>query len=802
MHRLAAVPGATGDTDGPLYVEQPSAPLLLLSSADTDLSSLAGLLGDEPALLIQEVRGLNLAVLDHPAVIDHYLATSLGDTQLVLVRLLGGRGHWSYGLEQLRRWADGPGRQLVVVAGTSDEEGDLASLGTVAPALALAIGRCLREGGRTNLRRVLLCLNALLMGEPPEPPQVEPLSDPSPHDWREDPGPRVGLVLYRALLQAGDTALAEATLAALRQRGLCPRALWVSGLREAGVQRGVADLLGREAVQAVLCTTSFASVQFEEAGLGAPLWEALNVPVLQLLCSSSSRERWRSSSIGLSPLDLSLQVALPELDGRLTTRVGAFKEAAERADARLTTALHRYRPDPERLDWIAQLVQGWVNLRGTAPAQRRLSLVLANYPTRNSRLANGVGLDTPASAAAMLHWLAAAGYDLGAAQGQPPDGTLPHSGQELIERLLAGRSNDAESSHRPPLDHLPLATYQRWYDALPQAGRELIERRWGSPDQDSGLERSAAGAGFPIRGLRFGRIHVLIQPERGYDRDPSLNYHSPDLPPTHAYLAQYLWLRQVEGSQLVVHVGKHGNLEWLPGKGLGLSNQCFPEWALGPMPHLYPFIVNDPGEGSQAKRRAQAVILDHLTPPLGRAGLHGPLQTLEALLDEYWEACQLGSARVAPLRQRLAETLEALELPLEASDLESRIDRADGYLCELKEAQIRTGLHTFGHLPAPEPLLELLLCLARPPLAEGPGLTQALAKDLGLALDPWADPVKTPWTRLTGSGCWRQHRRRPRPVAGSGMVWPCWRDGPWSCCAACWSHWPRSPPAGPSHTRY
>ncbi len=739
MHRLAAVPGATGETDGPLFVEQPSAPLLLLSSADTDLTTLAGLLGDEPTLLSQEVRGLNLAALDHPAVIDHYLASSLEDTQLVLVRLLGGRGHWSYGLEQLRHWADGPGRQLIVVAGTREEEGDLAGLGNVAPALAVAIGRCLREGGRVNLRRVLLCLAALLDGKRPEPPLAAPLPDPAPHDWRADPGPRIGLVLYRALLQAGDTSLAEATLAALRRRGLCPRALWVSGLREAGVQRGVADLLEREGVQAVLCTTSFASVQFEEAGLGAPLWEALNVPVLQLLCSSSSRERWESSSIGLGPLDLSLQVALPELDGRLTTRVGAFKQAADRADARLTTALHHYVPDEERLDWIARLVGAWVSLRETAPALRRLSLVLANYPTRNSRLANGVGLDTPASAAAMLHWLAAAGYQLGEA-----DAALPHDGQELIEQLLAGRSNDAESGHRPPLDHLPLATYQRWYGGLPQEGRELIERRWGPADQDSGLETTPSGAGFPIRGLRFGHVHVLIQPERGYDRDPSLTYHSPDLPPTHAYLAQYLWLREVERSQLVVHVGKHGNLEWLPGKGLGLSDRCFPEWALGPMPHLYPFIVNDPGEGSQAKRRAQAVILDHLTPPLGRAGLHGPLQALEALLDEYWEACQLGSERRDPLRQRLAETLETLELPLEAGDLEGRIDRADGYLCELKEAQIRTGLHTFGRLPSQEPLLELLLCLARPPLAEGPGLTQALARDLGLALDPWADPEEEP----------------------------------------------------------
>ncbi len=760
MHRLASIAGDRTEDDGALYVEQPPAPLVLLSSADTDLLAVAQLLETEPVLLPAPLRALNLAALQHPAVIDHYVATSLAATRLVVVRLLGGRGHWSYGLECLRQWAAAAaGRHLLVLAGTTEEEQALAGLGTLDGPLASACAACLREGGPANLRLLLRTLAALLAGESPEPPWPAPGADPLPHDWRDEPGSRVGVILYRALWQAGDLALMEALLAALRGRGLAPRALWVSSLRDAAVQRGVADLLGREGAAAVLCGTGFASVSFEEAGLGAPLWERLGVPVLQVLCSGRSREAWRASSIGLAPLDLSLQVALPELDGRLTTRVGAFKERSATSDS-LATALHRYVPERERLDWIARLTAAWINLRRTPASDRRVALVLANYPNRNSRLANGVGLDTPASAALMLGWLATAGYDLG------DTAALPAHGDALIHRLLEGRSNDPESGHRPPLDHLPLDAYRAWYATLPLEGRRRLEAVWGAPETDAGLEPAAladggTGAAFPIRGLPFGRVLVLIQPERGYERDPSLSFHSPDLPPTHAYLAQYLWLRERFGAQVVVHVGKHGNLEWLPGKGLGLSQDCFPEWALGPLPHLYPFIVNDPGEGSQAKRRAQAVILDHLTPPLGRAGLHGDLQGLEALLDEYWEARQLGSARAPLLRQRLDTLLEQLHLPAASpGDPDARLEAADGYLCELKEAQIRLGLHTFGTLPAPAKRAELLLCLARAPQAGVPGLTQALALDLDLDLDPWSDLEEAPLSAAD--------RGRLAPLRGSG----------------------------------
>ena len=759
MHRLAAVPGSTSPSDGVVFIEQPPAEVVLLSSADTDLAALASLLDRDPHPLGEAVaiRALNLAALQHPAVCDHYLRTSLQQTRLLVVRLLGGRSHWGYGLEQLQRWAaQAPGRQLMVLAGTPDLETELLPLGTVDPAISRACGRCLQEGGGDNLQRVLHSLRGLLEQGSAEPPCPQPLADPLPHDWREEPGPRVGVVLYRALLQAGDLALVEALLQALRSKGLAPRALWVSSLRSDAVQGGVADLLRREAVELVLCTTSFASVQWSEAGLGAPLWEGLAVPVLQLLCSSQSREAWEASSLGLSPLDLSLQVALPELDGRITTRVGAFKQPIS-ADPRLATALQRYVPDADRLGWVAELAARWCALRGTPAQQRRLALVLANYPTRNSRLANGVGLDTPASAAAMLGWLREAGYTLG-------PHPLPADGDGLIQALLAGRSNDPESQHRPPLAHLPLADYETWFATLPAEPRGRLERQWGSPEQDPQLEP----AGFPIQGLRFGHVVLLIQPERGYGRDPALSYHSPDLPPTHLYLAQYLWLRQHAQVQLVCHVGKHGNLEWLPGKGLGLSAGCYPEWALGPLPHVYPFIVNDPGEGSQAKRRAQAVILDHLTPPLARAGLHGDLRSLEALLDEYWEAAQLGSERAEGLRQRALGQLAQLELPCGASD--DPLDAAEGYLCELKEAQIRTGLHRFGELPAPAQLQELLACLARPPVPGGLGLTQALARDHGLQLDPWADEEgdalqESDRDRLEALGC-----PTPRRV-GDAVSW-------------------------------
>lgn len=766
MHRLAAVPGCFDDDESPSFVEQPPAPLVVLTSADTDLTSLAAARRQcsEPGSL--PVRGLNLGALSHPAVVDHYVRRTLSAAQVVLVRLLGGRGHWSYGLECLRDWQQTKRpRHLIVLAGAPELDASLHHLGSVDTTLADAMAASLREGGPQAWVDAIDAMRGLARSIPLSSlPLTDPTPDPEPWDWRDEPGPRVGVVLYRAWWKAADLAFPSLLLQLLRDHGLCPRLLWVSGLREPGVQAGVTDLLAREGVDLVLCATSFASVRFEDAGLGSPVWDALDVPVLQVLTSTQPCDAWQRRSTGLGPLDLTMQVALPELDGRITTRIGAFKELIG-VDDDLATALHGLIPDRERLTFIVKLAVAWISLRRCPGSERRIALILANYPSCDGRLANGVGLDTPESAASILGWLAEEGYDLNPGEHDPVP--VPQDGQELISQVLASRTHDPEAAHKPRGGLLPLTVYQAWWCSLPKAIRSGVEARWGPPEADPSLSEE----GFPIPVVTYGRIALLVQPPRGYERDSSLSYHAPDLPPTHAYLAHYLWLREHLDVHAVVHVGKHGNLEWLPGKGLGLSGSCYPELALGPLPHLYPFIVNDPGEGTQAKRRAQAVIVDHLTPPLDRAGLHGPLQELEGLMDEYWDCLQLGAERAGTLAERIECSLRNLSLPgLDGqSDRESRFEQADGYLCELKEAQIRTGLHRFGELPDGERLLGLLCCLSRPPVAGHPGLIQALAQDLELDLDPWSDREEE---LLADADCRRLGHHLPQLASGLSTLPP------------------------------
>jgi cobaltochelatase CobN len=295
-----------------------------------------------------------------------------------------------------------------------------------------------------------------------------------------------------------------------------------------------------------------------------------------------------------------------------------------------------------------------------------------------------------------------------------------------------------------------LADYRTFFDSLPERLRTQIADRWGEPDRDPFFADEA----FRLPIHRFGNIVVGIQPARGYNIDPSATYHSPDLVPPHGYLAFYAWLRRAFGAHAIVHMGKHGNLEWLPGKALALSAECWPEAAFGPLPHLYPFIVNDPGEGAQAKRRSAAVIVDHLTPPLTRAETYGPLRDLEQLVDEYYEAAGLDPRRCRLLRDRILELAASIGLDRDcgvtrADDQDAALGKLDNHLCELKELQIRDGLHIFGVSPTDEQLTDLLVALTRLPRGRGEGrdasLLRALARDLGLDFDPLTATLGDAW---------------------------------------------------------
>ena len=775
MHRINATSGGWNpQSEGLIFLEQTPAPIVFLTSADTDIQTLAAAVPKLPTTF-PALRVANLLQLQQQISIDDYVEKVLEFTQVIILRLLGGRSYWAYGLEVVQEIVQRNGTTLIVMPGDDAIDPDLISHSTLPLSTVNQVWRYFNEGGVENILNALefIADTCFSTSFNPSPPQVVPrvglyaageageaegdtedkgentsLSPSSPQPLAS----KVGILFYRAHYLAGNTKVIDALCNALTKRNLTPVPVFVSSLRDVDVQAELCEFFqpkGTQQIALLLNTTSFSLARLETETPQVDLWQKLDVPVLQVILSGGALEQWELQFQGLSPRDMAMNVALPEVDGRIISRAVSFK-TVQTSNSDLQTDVVVYEPVSDRIEFVASLAANWVRLRSKPPEQRRVALILANYPTRNGRLANGVGLDTPASCVEILQALQLAGYKLE---------DIPSNGDELIECLTAGVTNDPEGRElRPVLQGVSVKEYEEYFGLLPEAVQKGIGERWGSV-----FEMNRTGAeeaekereeSFAVSGIQLGNIFVGVQPARGYDVDPSLNYHAPDLEPTHDYLAFYYWVRECFGADAVVHVGKHGNLEWLPGKSVALSSQCYPEVALGALPHLYPFIVNDPGEGSQAKRRAQAVIVDHLTPPLTRAELYGCLHELENLIDEYYEAESLDPSRLPIIGDRIRELVVKenlfldLELKYKAKGLTRKQDSSDstfdlsvlpsldGYLCELKEAQIRDGLHIFGQCPQGRQLRDLIVAIARLPNRHHIGFTRALAQDLSLDFDP------------------------------------------------------------------
>ncbi|MEE8393045.1 MAG: cobaltochelatase subunit CobN, partial [Rhodospirillales bacterium] len=569
-------------------------------------------------------------------------------------------------------------------------------------------------------------------------------------NWR--PGaPVAALVFYRALVQAGNLQAPDELIGGLAGAGLNPLPMFVSSLRDEVAAATLENVLSEQPADVVLNSTGFAVSAPGAAFRGSPF---AGSPVIQVVFAGSSRDAWAAGTSGLAARDIAMNVALPEVDGRIISRAVSFKGLKERDDS-CETDIVSYDPDPGRVRFVSELAANWARLAGTPAAERRVALVLANYPNRDGRIGNGVGLDTPAATVHVLKAMAGAGYRVG---------SIPDSGDELVRRLQQGPTNDIKAlAGREVAERLPLDEYDEYFAALAQVVRDKVIDRWGKPEDDPFFN----GGAFAVPAFVCSNIAVGLQPARGYNIDPASSYHDPDLPPPHGYLAFYAWLRGRFKAHAVVHMGKHGNLEWLPGKALALSEECFPEAAFGPMVNLYPFIVNDPGEGAQAKRRAQAVIIDHLTPPLTRAESYGPLRDLEQLVDEYYEAAGVDPRRLKVLRRDILELCQSSGLAADlgmvpGDDNGESLKKLDNHLCELKEMQIRDGLHIFGQSPVGGQLDDLLAALVRAPRGNAgfeASLHRSLALDLGLGFDPLDCEMAEPW-------------RGPRPEALA-------LDGPW-----------------------
>lgn len=776
MHLFAAKPGAVfDDAVGIIDLKQSPAELIVLSSADSVLSLLATV-GDQLPEDYPSLRLVNTLYLNKPAAFDLWQDRVLDRTgpeapqgaRVVLLSLLGGIRYWRYGVEALQTWAKQHSATLIVVPGEDIEDHEVLSASTVEVKEAYRLWRYLREGGSANAKRLFTYLrhrwlhpNPLAALEVPSPQEV-----PSAfrHAERMLSSPAslgtLILVIYRSHVQAANTTVFDHFADILAQQGFRVVTVAITSLKQPECLALLEQVIDEESAAIIINTTGFAIARSANDALSSrptqPNWPLQHpIPVLQVTLASTSIDDWQASDMGLCTRDIAMQVALPELDGRIITRAVAFKAALQRHERSQYDSV-RFVLQPDRARFVAELAAHWRQLQQTPRCQRRLMLVLANYPADEASIGNGIGLDTPASTVGIMRLLAAEGYQITG---------IPNDGDDLIARLKIGVTNSATSLFNTFAHGLLLDDYYQHYALLPSSARAAVEERWGLPAQDQRLVATSHGVAFPIAGLDFGHLFVGIQPMRGYDIDQAALYHDATLVPPHSYLAFHFWMRHHWQAQAVIHMGTHGNVEWLPGKSLALSAQCWPEIALGPLPNIYPFIVNDPGEGAQAKRRTQAVLISHLTPPLMQADIYGHLAELEQLMDEYYQALNVDAQRETYLRQQIlvrareTHVLEELTTArhLAGSDDETLLLALDAWLCDIKESQVRSGLHILGKLPKGELLVDQLLSLLRIPRAlfnmqqpqadEDQGLLHALAHDLGLPhdFDPLAHST-APWT--------------------------------------------------------
>ncbi len=809
--RFERWPVADDAAGGFVPIEQEPADIVLLTAADTEIltwSAAVRQLQNEFSEF-PSVRALNIARLTDARVRDAYLDDVLQEAKVVVLRVLGGMSYFREGFEQIHLLAGSHGISLICLSGDEQFDPELAELATVDRSIVERVFRYVVAGGVGNAVQMLRflgdsCLGTRFGWSEPKPQPEHGIYHPAADrvltlaEWQsrvaDSSRPTAAILFYRAHWTSGNLAAIDALVRTIEQNGMNALPVFFQSLQATdaggrpaifakyfGTQYSVLSTQSRQSdsltqpthhslltthvlPDVVITTTSFSVARFEH-GEGTDTletaFESLGVPVLQAIFASTSENVWAADSSGLSPRDVAMNVAIPEFDGRIITTAVSFK-TVRRHDAALGTDMIVYEPRADRVTHVARLAARWARLRRLPNREKRVAVILANYPSKNARIGNAVGLDTPASLVRLLEAMRDAGFDLG--------DWLPRDGQELMNELIARASVDPEFAVDEELAAAPGRVsrdeYASWFAELPNTPRRRMTEQWGEANARQSADDSRQSEDFAVSGMFLGNIFLGIQPARGHGDDVSAIYHSPDLPPPHEYLAFYRWLRDVFAADAVIHFGKHGNLEWLPGKSLALSADCFPEAVLGELPNIYPYIINNPGEGTQAKRRSAAVIVDHLIPPMTRAETYGTLRELEHLVDEYYTVQSLDPSKAPLIAERIQELVAASRIdaeigdrkwrvenggsriedreslrfasqspilnPLSASDFDALLGRVSGYLCEIKESQIRDGLHVLGRLPDGEQLADLCVSLVRADNGDRLGITRSIALDLGI----------------------------------------------------------------------
>ncbi|OEJ99429.1 cobaltochelatase subunit CobN [Flavivirga aquatica] len=741
MHLIATIPGGWNpDDDGIFYIEQEPGDIVFLSAGDTEIHTMNEAykaLYNQKDGELPSLRMTNLVYLKQELTIDNYVEDVLEKAKVIVCSLLGGISYYKYLVESLVELQEKVNNTLIFIP-AHEPDYELMKLSSVPLEQVHHCRQYLQEGGKENSIALLNYLQHRFFNievEVTAPKAIEELflytvekgivTQEILESALNTKQPNVVLLAYRTHYLAGNMEPLKALSKALIEEGMNPIIVFANNLRDANVLVNLENLITNSHsrdIHAILNTTGFTIKSSDDSDF---IFERLKVPVLQAIFSTSNKTVWEEGLFGLPPTDIAMNIALPEIDGRIIGRAVSFKKEVAK-DPLTDSSIIKYEAHIPACEFMVRLAKNWINLQHKKNEDKKVAVILPNYPNKDSRLANGVGLDTPESCIVLLHELQKQGYTLGE--------QLPESGTALMHWVTQVTTNDVSTTiTRPHAICYDIKAFEKRFAVLSPILQEKIITQWGTPDNDPYFTEK----GFIIAGFLLGNVFVSIQPSRGYNQDPQAIYHSPDLPPTYQYLAYYFWLQDTYKADAVIHLGKHGNLEWLPGKSVSLDPEtCFPAALFDALPHFYPFIINDPGEGTQAKRRNQAVIIDHLIPPMTRAESYGSLMKLEHLVDEYYEASNLDPKRSKVLEKEIAnlvtETKLNVDLGIVSNDLDELLVKLDGYLCELKEAQIRDGLHIFGKAPINEQLIDLLIALHRVPTYQQQGITQALAEDFGI----------------------------------------------------------------------
>jgi cobaltochelatase CobN len=788
---------------------KPAGSIMLLSHADTDLLTLM-----KASELLPEgfkASAFSLNALHTQEQMGVLITGEMSGARVIVVRCHGPLSCIP-GFDRLKAACLERGQSLVLISGCGENTPEFSETIHVPADVMQTAAEYLAFGGVNNLAELLRFLSDRLMmtglgyAAPSAMPEhgiyLPDVDVATFEDWQRQADatrPTAAVLFYRAHRMSGNTAFIDAIAEALQSKGMNALCIFTSSLKSKQAGRPAAFQWMEGRADVLISTLSFALGEVNTGDVTVPgdaigSLEHLGIPMLQAIASGMPRGAWEGSRRGLNALETAVNVAIPEFDGRIITVPISFKERSA------TGAESLYVPHKERVQRLAGIAARLAHLRRTANSDRRVAFVLTNSAAKASQVGGAVGLDSAASLLTTLQAMRARRYNI------PP---LPETSDQLMQSLLQRGTYD----DRYPLDpaqamRFSRSEYRTVFASFPERANRRMQDFWGQPQDhgqsilpakktDKKLLPTIGGKIVSIEqdepwgddhdylfaALPLGNALIALQPPRGYGIDPNTIYHTPDLPPTHHYAAFYRWLAKPQaeggwGADAIVHMGKHGTLEWLPGKSIGLSEECYPDLLLGDVPLIYPFIVNDPGEGSQSKRRAHAVIIDHLTPPMTSAETYGSLAELNQLVNEYYAVEKLDPSKLPYLQQQIWKLVEQTNLKadldlktmltrergdhthewddaltpegipttlasMNGNEIAHLIEDLDGYLCELGMAQIRDGLHILGQVP---PLPDMLRSLTRLSNLGVPSLQSSIAAAFRFDL---ASLREKPGTRLS-----------------------------------------------------